>query len=84
MDDCLVLGGQLGNHFFRVRQVLTCSRDNGTTLSAKKFVFADSEIEFCDYHINADGWTVDDTKVSAIRNFSITTTAQIYAPLWAS
>ena len=84
MDDSLVFDGQLGDHVSRVCEALTCARDNGITLSAKKFVFAASEIEFCGYHINADGWTMDDTKVSAIRNFSIPAIAQIYALLWAS
>ena len=70
VDDCLVYDDDLSDHVARVRRVLTCARDNGIKLSAKKFVFAATQIEFCGYRLNADGWTVDEAKTSAIRDFS--------------
>ncbi|XP_065195262.1 uncharacterized protein K02A2.6-like [Sycon ciliatum] len=73
VDDCLVYDDDLGDHVARVRRVLLCAREHGVTLSAKKFVFAATEIEFCGYILNADGWTVDDAKLSAIRDFSTPT-----------
>ncbi|XP_065193134.1 uncharacterized protein LOC135824328 [Sycon ciliatum] len=69
VDDCLVYDNDLNTHRSHVRDVLLCARENGITLSAKKFVFGMPAVEFCGYRISADGWTVDDAKVKAISQF---------------
>ena len=69
VHDCLIYGNDLPTHRSHVRDVLLCSRENGITLSANKFVFGMPAIEFCGYRISADGWTVVDAKVKAISQF---------------
>ena len=39
MDDCLAYDADFGSHVEHVRQVLTCARQHGITISPKKFEF---------------------------------------------
>ena len=59
------------DHLAHVRDVLQRAREHAITLSAKKFVFGVSQIEFCGFTVSASGYTVDPTKTSAIQDFAI-------------
>ena len=73
MDDCLVYDDSFPEHVARVRQVLTCARENGVTLSASKFIFAKPEVNYCGFALNRQGRTVDDQKTAAIQQFPVPT-----------
>eukprot|EP00117_Sycon_ciliatum_P026244 scpid18053/ scgid21591/ Retrovirus-related Pol polyprotein from transposon opus; Protease; Reverse transcriptase; Endonuclease len=70
VDDGLVHNVSFDDHLAHVRAVLQRARDHGITLSAKKFTFAASTVEFCGFTVSSDGYTVDPAKTSAIQNFS--------------
>ncbi|XP_065190755.1 uncharacterized protein LOC135821686 [Sycon ciliatum] len=70
VDDGLVHNVSFDDHLVHVRAVLQRARDHGITLSAKKFTFAASTVEFCGFTVSSDGYTVDPAKTSAIQNFS--------------
>jgi len=69
VDDCLVYDADLPAQYHHVRDVLLCARENGITMSPKKFVFGVPKVEFCGYLLSPDGWKVDDAKLDAVRDF---------------
>ncbi|XP_065182546.1 uncharacterized protein K02A2.6-like [Sycon ciliatum] len=71
VDDGLVYDTELTTHFTHVRDALLRARQHGITLSAKKFVFGVPEVDYCGYHINTDGYTVDSDKTAAITDFPV-------------
>ncbi|XP_065182117.1 uncharacterized protein K02A2.6-like [Sycon ciliatum] len=71
VDDCLVFTDSFEQHLERTREVLQRARRYGITLSAKKFAFAETEINFCGYVINKSGWKTDQEKTRAITDFEI-------------
>ena len=73
VDECLVYDDTFPEHVARVRQVLTCARENGVTLSASKFIFAKPEVNYCGFILNRQGRTVDDQKTAAIQQFPVPT-----------
>ena len=73
VDDCLLYDESFLDHYGQVRRTLLCAREHGITLSEKKFEFAVPEVEFCGYRLNSDGWAVDATKTTAIRDFPVPT-----------
>ena len=70
VDDGLVHNVSFDDHLVHVRAVLQRARAHGIILSAKKFTFAASTVEFCGFTVSSDGYTVDPAKTSAIQNFS--------------
>ena len=71
VDDGLVHDVSFADHVTHVRDVLVRAREHGITLNPVKFNFAASEVEYCGYVLNADGYHVDDRKISAIRDFKL-------------
>ena len=71
VDDGLIHDELFVDHLAHVRDVLQRAREHAITLSAKKFVFGVSQIEFCGFTVLASGYTVDPTKTSAIQEFAI-------------
>ena len=71
VDDSLVHDENFKDHYARVRAILLRAREHGITLSAKKFIFATDEVEFCGFIVSADGYAVDPSKISAIQDFPI-------------
>ena len=71
VDDCLIFDDDLDKHTARVRQVLQRAREHGITLSPRKFVFAQSEVNFCGFTINTVGWQIDKGKLQAIQDFPV-------------
>ena len=69
VDDVIVYDRSIEEHAARLREILDKCREFGITLSSRKFVVAKSEVVFCGYNVSKDGWRVDDSKVSTIRNF---------------
>ena len=74
IDDGLVYDENFKDHCARVRAILLHAREHGVTLSAKKFIFATDEVEFCGFIVSADGYAVDPSKISAIQDFPIPST----------
>ena len=70
-DDGLVYDTELTAHFTQVSDALLRARQHGITLNAKKFVFGVPEVDYCGYHINTDGYTVDSDKTAAITDFPV-------------
>ena len=73
VDDCLAYDANFGSHAEHVRQVLTCARQHGITISPKKFEFGVRKVDFCGFHITEEGFTVDDDKIAAINDFPMPT-----------
>ena len=71
VDDGLVYDDDFNTHVTHVRDVLQRARSHGITLSADKFVFGADEVQFCGYIVNSDGFTVDGSQTSAIRDFPV-------------
>ncbi|XP_065190896.1 uncharacterized protein K02A2.6-like [Sycon ciliatum] len=71
VDDGLVHDVDFQDHVTHVRDVLHRAREHHITLSPHKFVFGASEVQFCGFVINADGYAVDGSKTSAIRQFEV-------------
>ena len=73
VDDCWLYDDSFLDHYGQVRRTLLCAREHVITLSAKKFELAVPEVEFSGYRLNSDGWVVDATKTTAIRDFPVPT-----------
>ena len=73
VDDCLAYDADFGSHVEHVRQVLTCARQHGITISPKKFEFGVRKVDFCGFHVTEEGFTVDDDKIAAINDFPMPT-----------
>ena len=70
VDDILIhTGADPQTHETQVREVLERCRKHRITLSAKKFVFAQSSVNFAGYKVTDKGISLDEDKISAIRNF---------------
>ena len=82
VDDCLVYDDSFPEHVARVRQVLTCARENCVTLSASKFIFANPDVNYCGFVLNRQGGTVDDKKTAAIQHFPPRKTAPTSVRSW--
>ena len=70
VDDCLLQDTSFQKHVRHVRDALQQARDHGFTFSAKKLIFGARQIPFCGY-TSADGWTLDDSKITAVRDFPV-------------
>ena len=46
VDDCLAYDADFGSHIHHVREVLTCARKHGVTMSPSKFEFGVQEVIF--------------------------------------
>ena len=71
VDDALIYDDDLADHITHVRDVLLRAREHGITFNPAKFVFAASEVSYCGYVLNSDGYTVDARMTSAIRDFQM-------------
>ena len=69
MDDVIVFDENFERHVERVRTLLQRCREHGITLNADKFVFAENELNYVGYKVNADGVTTDPEKLKAIAEF---------------
>ena len=69
VDDRLVHGQTFREHVADVRNTLLCARENSSTFSLKKFVFASHEVDYCGYILNSADFTADPAKTAAIRDF---------------
>ena len=69
VDDILIFDEDYQSHLNNVWDMLEKCRENGITLNPQKFEFAREEVDFCGYHLNREGFTADDAKVSAIAKF---------------
>ena len=69
VDDCLVHDTSFDEHLHHVRAVLQRAREHGITFSAKKFSFGAEQVPFCGYTVSSTGWTLDEAKTNAIRDF---------------
>ena len=73
VDDCLAYDADFDTHVHHVREILTRARECGITISPKKFEFGMSKVDFCGFTVCEEGWTVDDDKIAAIKNFPMPT-----------
>ena len=69
VDDCLTYDSEFASHVQRTREILLRARRHGITFSPKKFVFGQPEVQYCGYVLNQTGWTMEEDKVKAIREF---------------
>ena len=59
MDDVIVFGDDFEQHVDAVRAVLLRCREYGITLNPDKFNFAEDEVKYVDFKINAKGVSAD-------------------------
>lgn len=69
VDDILIASADLVEHRKLVRKVLQILSDAGLTVSSSKCAYAQSEIEFLGYHVNAEGIRPLPDHVQAILDF---------------
>ena len=69
VDDVIVYDNNISSHVTHVRQFLQRCRERKITLNKDKFVFAEPEIAFAGFVLNADGYKPDPKMVSAIAEF---------------
>ena len=71
MDDVIVFDDNFDQHVDRVRALLLRCREHGITLNPDKFKFAEKEVKFVGFTINAQGVSTDPDKLKAIAEFLI-------------
>ena len=71
MDDVIVFDDNFDQHVDRVRALLLRCREHGITLNPDKFKFAEKEVKFVGFTINAQGVSTDPDKLKAIAEFPI-------------
>ena len=71
MDDVIVFDDNFDQHVDRVRALLLRCREHGITLNPDKFKFAEKEVKFVGFIINAHGVSTDPDKLKAISEFPI-------------
>ena len=73
MDDCLAYDADFDTHVHHVRVIRTRAIECGVTISPKKFELGMSKVDFCGVTLCEEGWTVNDDKIAAIKNFPMPT-----------
>jgi hypothetical protein len=71
VDDILVHSQTFKQHIETVISVLRRCREHGITLSKKKFVFCNQQVQFAGYGVSVTGIAADDSKISAITKFPV-------------
>ena len=71
MDDVIVFDDNFDQHVDRVRALLLRCREHGITLNPDKFKFAEKEVKFAGFTINAQGVSTDPDKLKASAEFPI-------------
>lgn len=74
MDDVILYDETFEDHYRNVRKYLERCRKNSITLNEKKFVFAQTSVDFVGYKVNREGTAADTKKVQAIQEFATPTT----------
>ena len=69
VDDILVHSKDFGRHVNTVLLVLQRCRENGITLSKKKFNFCKQSVKYAGFRITSDGIMADNEKIQAIAEF---------------
>ena len=69
MDDVIVHDENFEQHFESVRSMLLRCREHGITLHPNKFKFAENEVNYVCFEINAEGVNTDPEKLKAIAQF---------------
>ena len=71
MDDVIVFDDNFDQCVDRVRALLLRCKEHGITLNPDKFKFAEKEVKFVGFTINAQGVSTDPDKLKAIAEFPI-------------
>lgn len=71
VEDTIIFDKDLTTHEKRVREVIQRFQDHGVTLNAKKFVFAQSEVDYCGFRITRTGYSSAPHLVSALSKFPV-------------
>ena len=71
VDDNILYDDDYETHKQRVIEILCRCREQKLTMSPKKFVYAQPEIEYCGYIIIQSGWRIDPKKVETLKNFPV-------------
>lgn len=69
MDDLISYDTSFKKHYGNVRKILEMCRIHRLTMNPDKFHFAQPETDFCGYIVGQKGFTVDEKKIEALRNF---------------
>ena len=69
VDDILSYDENYQKHLNTVWSILSKCEEYGITLNPSKFKFAEKEVDYCGYHINSEGYTINKRKIEAITNF---------------
>ena len=73
VDDVLAYNAAFPDHVTCLWQLLTRCREQGITLNASKFQFAEEEVKFVVYIVTRYGTAADPSKIRAIQEFPIPT-----------
>ena len=69
VDDIMIHTPDFASHLDTLKAVLQRCRENGITLSRKKFAFAKDEVKYVGYNVGKMGISADPAKICAIKDF---------------
>ncbi|KAK3866861.1 hypothetical protein Pcinc_027639 [Petrolisthes cinctipes] len=71
VDDILAYDNTYQEHLQHMIKIMKRCDDTGITLNPRKFLFARNEVDYCGFKITEKGYSANDTKVTAIKNFPL-------------
>ena len=71
LDDIIIFSHAFEEHLSRLESVLSRLRTGGLKLKIKKCTFCASEVKYLGHVVSKDGLCPDESKVSAVQNFSV-------------
>ena len=69
VDDMLAWDDDYATHVRHVWMLLKRCDDYNITLNPAKCQFAEEKVDFCGFTVSSDGYTVDDKKLRAVKDF---------------
>lgn len=69
LDDVLVFGATKEEHDSNLKEVLRRLEDHNVKINEEKCLLGQQEVPFLGFHLSAEGWSIEDDKIKAIKNF---------------
>lgn len=69
LDDVLIFGRNKKEHDENLEKVMQCLENHNVRINEAKCKFGKQSVDFLGFVVSADGWKIEDEKISALRNF---------------
>ncbi|XP_055621533.1 uncharacterized protein K02A2.6-like [Toxorhynchites rutilus septentrionalis] len=69
LDDILIFGKTQEEHDENLNTVMACLQEHNVKINASKCVFKSQSVRFLGFRLTANGWQIEEEKMSAIRDF---------------